>query len=87
MKSYTYASLATIVFLKHKTSVSRSIESVIRSSDALARQLGMDPDLSHMTKYRIIIELQTSNILTLQSETGRKKLRLSTEIVRYMQEN
>jgi hypothetical protein len=86
MKSYTYASLATIVFLKHKTSVSRSIESVIRSADTLAHQLDLDPDLSHMTKYRIVTELMESKILNLQSATVRKKLRLSNEIIHYLQE-
>lgn len=86
MKSYTYASLATIVFFRHKTALSRSIEGVIRSTDALAHHLGMDPALSHMTKYRIVTELLKSDILTLQSTTGRKKLRLSPAITTYLEE-
>ncbi len=86
MKSYTYASLVSLVFLKHKTSISRSIESVIRSTDALAERLGQHPTLSHMTKYRIITELMATNILTQHNKTGRKKLRLSAEIQHYLAE-
>lgn len=84
MKSYTYASLATIVFFKHKTAMSRSIEGVIRSTDAFAKSLGQQPDLSHMTKYRIISDLLDNNILSLQSNGGRKKLRLSDTVNRYL---
>ena len=86
MKSYTYASLVSLVFLKHKTSISRSIESVIRSTDDLAERLGHHPTLSHMTKYRIITDLIATNILTQHNTTGRKRLRLSDEIHRYLTE-
>ena len=86
MKSYTYASLATIVFIKHRSSISRSIESVIRSTDALAARLGLEDTLSHMTKYRIVSDLVSTNILSLHSDQGRKKLRLSDSVNGYLQD-
>jgi hypothetical protein len=54
MKSSTYGSLVTIVFLTHKDAMSKSIKSAIRVTDALCKQLGIINNLSHMTKYRII---------------------------------
>lgn len=87
MKSYTYASLATIVFIKHRASISRSIESVIRSTDALAQRLGHDPTLSHMTKYRIITDLMENDILKLHSSKRRRRLRVADEIISYLQDS
>ena len=81
MKSSTYASLATIVFLKHKDKISRSIESVIRTTDKLCDQLGFQNDLSHMTKYRIITDLLQSNILASRETGKNKELRLTKEII------
>ena len=52
MKSSTYSSLVTIVFLQHKNDISKSIESVIRTTDHLCKKLNFRNDLSHMTKYK-----------------------------------
>ncbi|MCX6664553.1 MAG: hypothetical protein NT038_00610 [Euryarchaeota archaeon] len=81
MKSSTYASLVTMVFLQHKNDISKSIESVIRSADTLGKQLGLQNDLSHMTKYRVVSDLLQSFILTAQKTNKNKKLRLSQKIV------
>lgn len=54
MKSLTYASLVTIVFINYKNKVSKSIESVMRTTDKLAKDVGLKNDLLHMAKYRII---------------------------------
>ena len=81
MKSSTYASVTTIVFLQHKNDISKSIESVIRTTDQLCDQFDLSNDLSHMTKYRIISDLLQSSILASQKTNKTKKLRLSQKIV------
>jgi len=81
MKSSTYASLVTMVFLQHKNDISKSIESVIRSADLLGKQLELHNDLSHMTKYRVVSDLLQSFILTAQKTNKNKKLRLSQKII------
>ena len=81
MKSSTYASLATIVFLKHKDKISKSIASVIRTTDKLCNQLGFQNDLSHMTKYRIIKDLLQSKILAARETSKNKELRITKEII------
>ena len=81
MKSSTYASLVTIIFLKHKNKMSRSIESAIRTTDKLCNDLKLKNNLSHMTKYRIISDLLKSEILVTRKTRKNKKLRLSKKIV------
>jgi len=56
VKSSTYASLVTIVFINinHRNKVSKSVESVIRTTNKLAKGIGLKNDLLHMAKYRII---------------------------------
>ena len=83
MKSSTYSSLVTIVFLKHKKQVSKSIESVIRATDKLCTKLGLANDLSHMTKYRVISDLLQSNILAHLRTNKNKKLRLSKKVINF----
>ncbi len=80
MKPSTYASLATIVFVAHRNDTCKSIESAIRSTDALCKHYGLANDLSHMTKYRIIADLIQSKILVSQRTARRKKLRLAKKI-------
>jgi hypothetical protein len=80
MKSSTYASLVTIIFLTHRNAISKSIESVIRSTDQLAKKLGYQTSVSHMTKYRIISDLLHSNILTSRKTKKTIKLTLSPKI-------
>jgi len=80
MKSSTYASLVTIIFLKHKNQTSKSIENVIKTTDDLCNQLGLDNDLSRMTKYRIISDLTESTIVMKNQTKKNRHLRLSTEI-------
>ena len=84
MKSSTYASLVTIVFLTHRNAVSKSIESVIRSTDQLCTKLGYKNDVSHMTKYRIISDLLESNILMARKTKKNIKLGLSAKITRLL---
>ena len=84
MKSSTYASLVTVVFINHKNKVSKSIESVIRTTDKLAKQIGLDNELSHMTKYRIISQLINSKILEKSKTKKNIKLRLSKKILRLL---
>ncbi len=83
MKSSTYSSLVTIVFLKHKKQISRSIESVIRTTDQLGIKLGLKIDLSHMTKYRIIHELMRSGILANRRTNRNIKIKFSKNILQY----
>jgi hypothetical protein len=80
MKSSTYASLVTIVFLTHRNAISKSIESAIRSTDTLCAKLGNENDLSHMTKYRIISDLIRSKVLVTIQTKKQKKLRLAQKI-------
>jgi hypothetical protein len=80
MKSSTYASVVTIVFLTHRDSVSKSIESAIRVTDKLCDQLELLNNLSHMTKYRIISNLIQSKILVTIQTKKQKKLRLAQKI-------
>jgi len=81
MKSSTYGSVVTIVFLTHKDAMSKSIESGIRATDALCKQLGITNNLSHMTKYRIISDLIQSKILVSINTSKKKKVRLAEKIV------
>ena len=80
MKSSTYASLVTIVFLTHRNAVSKSIESALRATDKLCEQLTLPNTLSHMTKYRIISNLIQSKILVTIQTKKQKKLRLAQKI-------
>jgi hypothetical protein len=80
MRSSTYASLVTVVFLTHRTSVSKSIESAIRTTDKLCDDLKLTNTLSHMTKYRIISDLIQSKILVTIQTKKQKKLRLAQKI-------
>jgi hypothetical protein len=80
IKSPTYASIATIVFIKHKNQISKSIESAIRATDNLCKQFGLANNLSHMTKYRIISDLIQSKILTSTKTAKQKKLKLAQKI-------
>jgi hypothetical protein len=80
MKSSTYASLVTILFIKHRNNVSRSIESVIRMTDQLGENLGLDNGLSHMTKYRIVAELVDNHVLSVHKTKKNKKVLLSKKI-------
>ncbi len=81
MKSSTYASLVSIVFIKHKNEISTSIDGAIRSIDALCKNLEMECDLSHMTKFRIISDLLESKILVSRKTKKNKKLRISKIIL------
>ena len=80
IKSSTYAGLVTIVFLQHRAQISKSIESVIRTTDAFAIRLGIENNLSHMTKYRIIRELLESRILVTRKTNKNRKLKLAQPI-------
>lgn len=80
MKSSTYGSVVTIVFLTHKDAMTKSIESAIRATDVLCKQLGITNNLSHMTKYRIISDLIQSKILVSISTSKKKKVRLAGKI-------
>jgi len=81
LKSSTYASLVSIVFIKHKYEISTSIDAAIRSIDTHCKNLGMDCDLSHMTKFRIISDLLESKILVSRKTKKNKKLRISKIIL------
>ena len=80
MKPSTYASLATLIFIAHRNDICKSIESAIRSTDALCRHYGLVNDLSHMTKYRIIADLIQSNILVCRTTAKHKKVKLAKKI-------
>jgi len=53
----------------------------MRATDKLCKNLGLENDLSHMTKYRIISDLLQSQILTTGKTNKNKKLRVSKKIV------
>jgi len=80
MKSSTYVSVATIVFVKHRDQVSKSIESVIRITDKICKIMKLKNDLSHMTRYREIIELMDSGILDDVQTQKNIKLRRSKDL-------
>jgi len=81
MKPSTYASLVTIVFLLHRNARSKSIASVIRSTDQLCGVLGYTNTVSRMTKYRIVRELLAFDILRAHATSKNKKVYLSPGIV------
>jgi len=81
MKSSTYASLVSIVFIKHRDEISKSIEGAIRSIDDLCNKLGMKCDISHMTKYRILSDLLESKILVSRKTKKKRKLKISKTII------
>ena len=80
MKSTTYASLATIIFIIHKDHIATSIDGALREVDNLASNLGLHCELSHMTKYRIISDMLENNLLITRKSKKNKKLRLSKKI-------
>jgi hypothetical protein len=80
MKSTTYASFATIVFVIHKDHIATSVDGALREVDTLVNSLGLRCDLSHMTKYRIISDMLENNVLVTRKSKKNKKLRLSKKI-------
>jgi len=80
MKSTTYSSLVTIVFVIHKNHIATSIDGALREVDSLCKDLGLKCDLSHMTKYRIISDMLEHGVLTTRKGKKNKKLRLSKPI-------
>ena len=84
MKSSAYASLVTILFIKHSENVSRSIESVIRMTDKLCVSMGLDNGLSHMTKYRIVSELINNQVLSVRRTKKNSKVLLSKKINNFL---
>jgi enamine deaminase RidA (YjgF/YER057c/UK114 family) len=80
MKSTTYASLVTIVFVIHRNHIATSIDGALREIDALCEELGLNCDLSHMTKYRIVSDMLKHKILVTRKTKKNKKLRLSKQI-------
>jgi len=80
MKSTTYASLVTIVFVIHKDHIATSIDGALREVDSLCDKLGLSCDLSHMTKYRIVKDMLENNILITRKTNKNKKLRLSKAV-------
>jgi len=87
MKPSAYASMVTIVFLLHKHARSKSIASVIRSTDQLCGLLGFDATVSRMTKYRIVAELLHQNILCATSTAKNKKISLSPALMDFLEEH
>jgi enamine deaminase RidA (YjgF/YER057c/UK114 family) len=80
MKSTTYASLVTIVFVVHRNHIATSIDGALREVDALCEELGLTCDLSHMTKYRIVSDMLKHKLLVTRKTNKNKKLRLSKQI-------
>lgn len=80
MKSTTYASLVTIVFVIYRKHIATSIDGALREVDALCDELGLDCDLSHMTKYRIISDMLKHKVLVTRKTKKNKKLRLSKQL-------
>lgn len=87
MKPSMYAGLVTIVFLLHKNSQSKSIASVIRSTDQLCTHLGLPNTISRMTKYRVVSELLSHDFLRAQSTAKNKKIFLSPTIVSLLEQH
>jgi len=87
LKPATYASLATLVFVAHRNDVCKSIESAIRSTDALCKHYGLINDLSHMTKYRIIADLINSKILVCKTTAKQKKVKLAQKVLELLPES
>jgi hypothetical protein len=81
MKSSTYASLVSIVFIINKDKISTSIDGAIRAVDKLCNDLNLKCDLSHMTKYRIISNMLESKILVSRKTNKNRKLKLSKIII------
>jgi len=80
VKSSTYASLVTILFVTHRNAISKSIESAIRATDTLCMKLGIENDLSHMTKHRVVKELVQSKVLVSIPTKKQKKLHLAQRV-------
>ena len=84
IKSSTYSSIATILFIKNKSKICKSIDSAIRATDDYCERLGLINNLSHMTKYRVINELIKSNIFSQHKEKSSKKLKLSNDVYYFL---
>jgi alcohol dehydrogenase class IV len=80
-KSSTYASIATIIFIKNKDKISKNTKSVIKATDKLCTDLKLRNNLSSITKYRIIQDLIESNIIESNKVGKNKKLRLSKKVL------
>ena len=80
MKSSTYGSIATIVFIKNKEKVCKSLDSAIKVTDNYCKKLSLNNELSYMTKYRIINELVKSNVLIDDKNKKNRKISLSNKI-------
>jgi len=81
LKSSTYASLISIVFIKHRDKISTSIDGAIRAVDNFCKDMGLECKLSHMTKYRIISDLLESKILVSRKNKKNRKLKMSKKIL------
>jgi len=79
--------MVTIVFMLHKDARSKSIASVIRSTDQLCDLLGVQNSISRMTKYRIVSELLRQNILQATPTAKNKKIFLSPTIDDLLEEH
>jgi hypothetical protein len=69
------------VFIINKEKISTSIDGAIRTVDRLCNELGLDCNLSHMTKYRIISNLIESKIMVTRKTKKNRKLRFSKKIL------
>ena len=81
IKSSTYASLVSIVFIINKDKISTSIDGAIRAVDKICNDLNLECNLSHMTKYRIINNMLNSKILVSRKTNKNRKLRISKKII------
>ena len=81
IKSSTYASLVSIVFIINKDKISTSIDGAIRAVDKICKDLNLECNLSNMTKYRIISNMLETKILVSRKTNKNKKLKLSKKII------
>lgn len=80
IKSSTYGLLLSIVFIRNRDKIATSIDGAIRAVDKLCKELNLDCDISHMTKYRVISELLDAKILVSRKTNKNRKLKMSKKI-------
>jgi len=73
--------LVSIVFVINKDKISTSIDGAIRAVDKLCDELGLENNISHMTKYRIISNMLKSKVLVSRKTKKNRKVRLSKKII------
>lgn len=68
MKSSTYGFFVMLTFLSSLGESHTSITNLIKFTDSIAKEMGCNPNLSDMTKYNVIKELEKNALIVLDKK-------------------